>query len=96
MYCTSIGFEGCKALSGLLASSKYIEVLDISDDEADDDEADDDILSSDSVQLIFDGLSHNTSLEELNMSSSNFSSENVLHLASVLRVNTRLKELHIG
>ena len=88
---TSIGFEDCKALSELLATSKHIKVLNISGKELDDD----DRLSPDSVQLIIDGLSHNTSLESLNMSTSDFSSENVLHLASVLRVNTRLKELYI-
>ena len=87
LHCTSIGFEDCKALSELLASSKHIQVLDIGSKNN---------LSPDSVQLIVDGLSHNTSLETLNMRGSNFSSENVLHLASVLRVNTRLKELYIG
>ena len=85
---TDIGFEDCKALSELLASSKYIEVLDIEDIGGND-------LPPDSIQLIVDGLSHNTSLEKLDMGYSNFSSENVLHLASVLRVNTRLKELNI-
>ena len=89
---TGIGFEDCKALSELLVTSKYIKVLDISNEGLDDD----DRLSPDSIQLIIDGLSHNTSLEKLDMSGSNFSSENVLHLASVLRVNTRLKKLDIG
>ena len=88
---TNIGFEDCKALSELLASSKYIKVLVICDDGW----LDEFILSSDSVQLIVDGLSHNTSLEELYMSCSNFSSQNVFKLASVLRVNTRLKVLNI-
>ena len=91
---TDIGFEDCKALSELLASSKYIEVLNIEDCE--DEFVDAYKLSSDSVSFIVDGLSHNTSLEKLYMSNSNFSSQNVLHLASVLRVNTRLKELYIG
>ena len=89
--CTGIGFEDCKALSELLASSKCIKVLVICDDEG----LDVFILSSDSVQLIVDGLSHNISLEKLYMSNSNFSSENVFKLALVLRVNTRLKELDI-
>ena len=92
---TCIGFEDCKALSELLATSKCIEVLNIGYEELDDD--DDDLrLSPDSIQCIIDGLSHNTSLEKLNMRLSNFSSQNALHLASVLRVNTRLKELDIG
>ena len=84
LYATGIGFEDCKALSELLATSKYIEVLDVSY------EGQDDVrLSPESVQLIIDGLSHNTSLEKLDISYSNFSSENVLHLASVFKVNPR-------
>ena len=90
---TGIGFEDCKALSELLATSKCIKVLNIGTVEG---LEDNEYLSPDSVQLIIDGLSHNTSLEKLDMSCSNFSSENVLHLASVLRVDTRLKELNIG
>ena len=94
---TGIGFEDCKALSELLATSKYIKVLDISYEGRDDPTLSPDArLSHDSIQLIIDGLSHNTSLEKLDMRWSNFSSVNVLHLASVLRVNTRLKELDIG
>ena len=89
---TGIGFEDCKALSELLASSKCINVLVICDEVG----LDEFILSSDSVQLIVDGLSHNTSLEKLIMRYSNFSSENVFQLASVLRVNTMLKVLDIG
>ena len=81
---TGIAFEDCKALSELLASSKYIEILDIGLNG----------LSPDSIQLTVDGLSHNTSLEKLNVCNSKFSLENVLHLA--LRMNTVLKELNIG
>ena len=90
---TDIGFEDCKALRELLATSKCIQVLIIDCDE--DDFDDTFILSSDSVQLIVDGLSHNTSLEKLYMGNSKFSSESVFKLASVLRVNTRLKVLDI-
>ena len=82
---TGIGFEDCKALSELLASSKNINMLRIRSNS----------LSPDSIQLVVDGLSHNTSLENVGMGGSNFSSENVLSLASVLRVNTRLKVLGI-
>ena len=82
---TGIGFEDCKALSELLATSKYIEMLDIRDNH----------LSSDCTQQVVDGFSYNTTLEELNITSSNLSSENVLSLASVLRMNTRLKGLII-
>ena len=85
LYCTGIGFEDCKALSELLASSKNIEVLNIGAN----------ALSPDSIQLIVDGLSHNTSLVKLLLQSSNFSSENVVSLTSVLKVNTRLKVLDI-
>ena len=87
---TGIGLEDCKALSELLATSKYIKVLDIGNEELDNPR-----LSPDSIHLIIDGLSHNTSLEKLDICVSNFSSENVLHLASVLRANARLKELDI-
>ena len=81
-----IGFEDCKALGDLLASSKYIEVLYICHNN----------LPPDNIQLIVDGLSLNTSLVKLDMRNSNFSSLNVFKLASVLRVNTSLKELDIG
>ena len=93
LQCTDIGFDDCKALRELLASSKYIQVLNISVHE---EELEDVRLSPDSVQLIVDGLFHNTSLEKLYMRGSKFSSENMHHLASVLRVNSRLKELDIA
>ena len=82
---TGIGFEDCKALSELLASSMCIEVLNIGGNQ----------LSPDSIKFVLDGLSHNTSLEKLDMRRSKFSSENILSLASVLRVNTTSKELDI-
>ena len=83
---THIGLEDSKALSELLVTSTYIGAVSIGRD----------CFSSDSIQLIVDGISRNTSLEKLDMSELNFSSENVLSLASVLRVNTRLKALDIG
>ena len=82
---TGVGFEDCKALSELLASSKYIKVLDIGWN----------AFTSDSIQLIVDGLSCNTSLEILCMYPSNLSSGNVLSLGSVLKVNARLRVLNI-
>ena len=82
---TGIGLDDCKALSELLASSKIRE-LDVGGSNS---------LSPDSIQLIIGNISHNTSLEKLLMNCSNFCSENVLSLASVLTVNTRLKELQI-
>ena len=82
---TGLGLKDCNALSELLATSQYIVVLDMSGNG----------LLSSSIQLIVDGLSHNSSLEKIGIRESNFSSENVLHLASVLRMNTRLKELDI-
>ena len=85
---TGIGFWDCKALSELLASSKHIQILNITSTK-------EKAFLPDSIQLIVDGLSYNSSLEILDMSFSNFSSENILSLASVLRMNTRLKELII-
>ena len=82
---TGIGFEDCKALSELLASSNHLKVLCISENS----------LSLDSVQLILDSLFDNVSLEKLNMYYSNFSSDNVLHLAAFLKVNTTLKVLDV-
>ena len=81
---TSVAFEDCNALSELLASSMCMEVLNIGGNR----------LYPDSIKFVVDGLSHNTSLEKLDMRSK-FSSENILSLASVLRVNTTLKELDI-
>ena len=83
LYDTGIGFEDCKALSKLLATSKCIKVLQIGTNE----------LSPDSIQLIVDFLSHNTSLEILGMSCSNFSSDSILRLSSLLKV--KLNELII-
>ena len=93
LYATCLGFWDCKALSQLLATSKYIKVLNVSVGygpafrkvEGD---------VHDSIQLIIDGLSRNTSLEKLNMGGSNFSSGNVFSLASLLKVNTRLRHLY--
>ena len=82
---TGIGFEDCKALSELLACSKYIQVLDISYNN----------LSPDSVHLVIDGISLNASLKVLCMSNSTFSSDNALSFASVLRTNTSLRVLDI-
>ena len=93
LYATCLDFEDCKSLSQLLTSSKYIKVLNVSvgcgpvyrELEG---------TAHGSIQLIVDSLSHNTSLEKLNMGGSNFSSVNVLSLASLLKVNTRLRHLY--
>lgn len=85
LHCTGIGFEDCKALSEVLGSSKTIELLSIGSNK----------LAPDSIQLIVDGLCHSTSLQKLFMHHSNFSSENIFSLASVLKVNTRLTTLEI-
>ena len=81
-----IGFEDCKVLGELLASSTYIDVLDISENG----------LSSDSVQLIVDGLSHNTSLEKLNMRDNPIGSEGAVAFASMLKKNQCLKTLWLN
>ena len=83
LFDTGIGFEDCKALSKLLATSKYINMLDIGANK----------LSPDSVQLIVDGLSRNTSLEKLHVSNSTFSSKDVLRLSSVLRVKLKVLDI---
>ena len=82
---TGIGFEDCKALSNLLASSNDIKILDVRRN----------FLPPDSTQLIIDGLSYNSSLEKLSMCDTCFSSSNILNLASVLKVHVRLKELNL-
>ena len=80
---TYIGFPDCKALERLIIASESIEVLNIGRNK----------LTPDSVQVILNALSHNTSLKKLDMKISAFTSENVCALAAVLTTNTTLKEL---
>ena len=82
---TGIGFEDCKVLGELLASSGYIKVLDISDNN----------LSPDSIQLNVDGLSHNTSLEKLDMRRCSIQGEGAVCLANAMERNSTLREFNI-
>ena len=83
---TGIGFEDCKALSELLASSKYIEVLGVGGND----------LSPDSVQLIVDGLCHNTSLETLLMDNSSFSFYDINRVSSRVKLKVLSKVQRSG
>ena len=79
------GFEDCKVLSELLASSRYIQMIDIGDNG----------LSSDSMQLIVDGLSRNTSLEKLKIWYNPIRSEGAVAFANMLATNKSLAELNM-
>ena len=80
---TGIDFEDCKALRELLATSKYIKVLDIGCN----------YLSPGSIQLIVDGLSCNASLEKLDMSYTTLRSDHEAAFASMLKRNPFIKTL---
>ena len=77
---TRIGVEDCRALSELLSSSTSLKKLNIGNN----------ALPPEAVELIINGLDHNTSLEEVNMVVSHFSLQNTISLASVLRINHTL------
>ena len=72
---TGIGEPDCEALCELLKSSPSLQHLRI----------DQNNLSSASIASIITGLSHNSSLADLNISNSHFSMANVNILASVLK-----------
>ena len=76
---TGIGGPDCEALSELLQSTHSLECLDIEQNS----------LSSESVASIITGLSHNNSLRTLNISDSQFSTANTLHLSSLLREHSK-------
>ena len=73
-----IGMPDCEALYKLLKSSRSLEELKIYGND----------LSSKSVTSIITGLSHNSSLVDLDISNSHFSMANVDSLASVLKDRT--------
>ena len=75
LYNTGIAEPDCETLCELLKSSHSLQHLDISDNN----------LSSESVANIITGLSHNSSLTNLNVSNSHFSMANVDSLVSVLK-----------
>ena len=90
---TGIGGPDCEALSELLQSTHSLELLYIQLNN----------LSSESIASIVTGLSHNNSLTILDISDSHFSTENTLHLSSLLREHSKctltsleLRDCHIS
>ena len=90
---TKIGIPDCEALCELLKSCHSLQRLDI----------DHNNLSSESVASIITGLCHSTSLTNLDISSSHFSIENVVTLASIVKEQSkciltelRLQDCHIS
>ena len=90
---TEMGEPDCEALCELLKSSHPLQRLRI----------DQNSLSSESVASIITGLSHNSSLTELNISNSHFSMANMDILASVLKDHSKctltvlyLEDCHIS
>ena len=82
---TGIGVEDCRALSELLSLSTSLKKrLNISD------------LPPEAVELIISGLHPNTSLKRLDIGRSHFSLQNIISLASVLRINHTLVYLDLG
>ena len=82
---TGIGVEDCKALSKLLSSSKSLKECDISGNN----------LPLEAVELVVSGLLHDTTLEYLSMSNSQFSLQPTISLASLLRTNHTLIRLNL-
>ena len=76
----------CEALCKLMKSSQSLEYLNIAKNH----------LSSESVDSIFTGLSHVSSLIELDLSNSHFSMANIMVLASVLRDNSKFTLALLG
>ena len=83
---TGIVVNDSKALCELLSSSLSLKELDVRFNE----------LPSKAVELIINGLRHNTTLEVLYMSSSSFSFQNIDSLASVLKINHTLVYLYLN
>ena len=85
LYNTGIGEPDCEALCELLKSSPSLQCLGIQRNN----------LSSESVASIITGLSHNSSLVDLDISNSHFSMANVVCLASELKDRTSELKLKI-
>ena len=90
---TGIGLPDCIALCELLKSTQSLHYLSIYQNN----------FSSECVASIITGLSHNSSLTDLNISNSHFSMSNVVSLASILRDQSKctltgleLRDCHIG
>ena len=80
---TGTGVKDCQALSKLLSSSTSLKKLSISFND----------LPPDTVELIFSGLHHNTTLESLDISDSNISLKLIF---SMLRLNRTLIYLNLS
>ena len=83
---TSIGVEDCQILSKLLSSSKSLKNFTIGGNN----------LPLEAVESIVSGLLHDTTLEYLNMSNSQFAHQHTISVASVLRANHTLVILNLG
>ena len=90
---TGIGEPDCEALCELLKSTHSLQCLHIHQNN----------LSSESVASITTGLSHNSSLTDLNISNSHFNMANVDSLASILRDQSKctltelwLRDCHVS
>ena len=105
---TGIGVEDCLALSELLSSSTSLKKLiigkyddDLSDNSSSnsDDDGDDiscNHLPPEAVELIFNGLGDNTTLELLWMTNAQISDLGTVLLASVLSTNDTLVHLNLA
>ena len=83
---TDIGVPDCEALCKQMKSSQSLEYLNIAKNH----------LSSESLDSILTGLSHISSLIELDISNSHFSMANIMVLASVLRDNSKFTLALLG
>ena len=93
-----IGVEDCKALSKLLSSSTSLKKLSFKDHTGH--FSHDDIscyrLPPEAIELVISGLHHNTTLVLLSMRDSQFSFQNTVSLASMLRTNHTLVILSLN
>ena len=83
---TEIGVPDCETLCNLMKSSQSLEYFNIAKNH----------LSSESVDSILTGLSHISSLTELDISNSHFSIANMKVLASVLRDDSKFTLALLG
>ena len=96
---TGIGVTDCLALGELLSSSASLKKLIIGNDDSNFDSdvnSDYNALPPEAVELIINGLHHNTTLKKLDMSNSHFSLLIITLLASLLETNHTLVYLKLG
>ena len=99
---TGIGVRDCLALGELLSSSSSLKKLIIGNDDNDfDSDVNSDFigwnaLPPEAVELIINGLHHNTTLKKLDMSNSHFSLLTIALLASLLETNHTLVYLKLS